>query len=121
MGPKNSCFGAFIKILKVAFDCQSPCQQLCPRAYFFKMTPQQVKFTRISEKIDKIITIDFNGQIEMMLRDFLRYPSVFKKSVRGKMFLFYRNLKLCPQENFIKMLPEGAILWVRKTPVLGHL
>ena len=56
-----------------------------------------------------------------MLRDFLRYPSVFKKSVRGKMFLFYRNLKLCPQENFIKMLPEGAILWVRKTPVLGHL
>ena len=121
MGPKNSRFGAFIKILKVAFDCQSPCQQLCPRAYFFKMTPQQVKFTRISEKIDKIITIDFNGQIEMMLRDFLRYPSVFKKSVRGKMFLFYRNLKLCPRENFIKMLPEGAILWVRKTPVLGHL
>ena len=55
----------------------------------------------------------------MMLRDFLRYPSVFKKSVRGKMFLFYRNLKLCPRENFIKMLPEGAILWVRKTPVLG--
>ena len=44
----------------------------------------------------------------MMLRDFLRYPSVFKKSVRGKMFLFY-NLKLCPRENFIKMLPEGAI------------
>ena len=29
--------------------------QLCPRAYFFKMTPQQVKFTRISGKIDKII------------------------------------------------------------------
>ena len=71
----------------------------------------------------------------MMLREFLRYPSVFKKSVRGKMFLFYRNLKLCPRENFIKMLPEGAILWcpgkmflfyrisnfVRKTPVLGHL
>ena len=80
------------------------------------MTPQQVKFTRISGKIDKII-----GQIEMMLRDFLRYPSVFKKSVRGKMFLFYRNLKLCARENFIKMLPEGAILWVRKTPVLGHL
>ena len=57
----------------------------------------------------------------MMLRDFLRYPSVFKKSVQGKMFLFYRNLKLCPLENFIKMLPEEAILWVRKTPVLGHL
>ena len=34
---------------------------------------------------------------------------------------FYRNLKLCPWENFLKMLPEGAILWVRKTPVLGHL
>ena len=55
----------------------------------------------------------------MMLRDFLRYPSVFKKSVRGKMFLFYRNLKLCPRENFIKMLPEGAILWVRKTSLFG--
>ena len=46
----------------------------------------------------------------MMLRDLLRYPGVFKKSVRGK-----------PRENFIKMLPEGAILWVRQTPVLGHL
>ena len=57
----------------------------------------------------------------MMLRDFLRYPSVFKKSDRGKMFLFYRNVKLCPRENFIKMLPEKSILWVRKTPVLGHL
>ena len=55
----------------------------------------------------------------MMLRDFLRYPSVFKKSVRGKMFLFYRNLKLCSRENFIKMLPEGAILWVRKLPFWG--
>ena len=57
----------------------------------------------------------------MMLKDFLRYPSVFKKSVRGKMLLFYRNLKLCPRENFIKMLPEGAILWVRNSPVLEHL
>ena len=57
----------------------------------------------------------------MMLRDFLRYSGVFKKSVRGKMFLFFQNLKLCPQENLIKMLFEGAILWVRKTPVLGHL
>ena len=56
----------------------------------------------------------------MMLRDFLRYPSVFKKSVRGKMCLFYRYLTLCPREDFLKMLPEGAILWVRKTPVLGH-
>ena len=57
----------------------------------------------------------------MMLRDFLRYPSVFKKSVQGKMCLFFRYLKLCPREKFLKMLPEGAILWVRKTPVLGHL
>ena len=65
--------------------------------------------------------MDFNGQIEMMLRDFLRYPGVFKKSVRGKMSLFYRYLKLCPRENFLKMLPEGAIFWVRITPVLGHL
>ena len=46
----------------------------------------------------------------MMLRDFLRYPSVFKKSVRGKMCLFYRYLTLCPREDFLKMLPEGAIL-----------
>ena len=56
-----------------------------------------------------------------MLWEFLRYPSVFKKSVRSKMFLFYRNLKLCPRENFLNMLREGAILWVQKTPVLGHL
>ena len=55
-----------------------------------------------------------------MLRNFLRYPSVFKKSVRGKMFLFYRFLKLCHRENFLKTLPEGATLWVQKTPVLGH-
>ena len=45
----------------------------------------------------------------MMLRDLLRYPVVFKKSVRGKMCLFYRYLKLCPEfltanenEEFIK-------------------
>ena len=57
----------------------------------------------------------------MMLRDFLRYPGVFKKSVRGKMCLFYRFLKLCPRKNFLKMIPEGAILWARITPVLGHL
>ena len=57
----------------------------------------------------------------MMLRDLLRYPGVFKKSVRGKMCLFYRYLKLCSRENFLKMLPEGAIFWFRKTPVLGHL
>ena len=42
----------------------------------------------------------------MMLKDFLRYPGVFKKSVRGKIFL--------------KMLPEGAIFWVQITPELGH-
>ena len=57
----------------------------------------------------------------MMLRDFLHYTGVFKKSVRGKMCLFYRYLKLCPRENFLKMLPEEAIFWVRITPVLGHL
>ena len=56
----------------------------------------------------------------MMLRDFLRYPGVFKKSVRGKMCLFYRCLKLCPRENLLKMLPEGAMFWVRITPELGH-
>ena len=39
----------------------------------------------------------------MMLRDFLRYPGVFKKSVQGKMCLFYRILKLCPREKFLKM------------------
>ena len=57
----------------------------------------------------------------MMLRDFLRYPGVFRKSARGKMSLFYRYLKLCPRKNFLKMPPEGAIFWVRITPVLGHL
>ena len=56
----------------------------------------------------------------MMLRDFLLYPSVFKKSVRGKMFLFYRNLKLCPRENLLKMLPAGDIFWFLITPELGH-
>ena len=56
----------------------------------------------------------------MMLTDFLRYPGVFKKSVRGEMCLFCRYLKLCPREIFLKMLPEEAILWVQKTPELGH-
>ena len=56
---KTPVLGHLKKILKVAFDCQSPCQQLCPRAYFFKMTPQQVKFTRISGKIGKIINNRF--------------------------------------------------------------
>ena len=55
-----------------------------------------------------------------MLKDFLSYPNVLKKSVQGKMCLFCRFLKLCPRENFLKTLPEGAILWVQKTPVLGH-
>ena len=57
----------------------------------------------------------------MMQRDFLRYPGVFQKSAWGKMCLFYRYLKLCHRENFLKMLPKGAIFWVRITPVLGHL
>ena len=65
--------------------------------------------------------IDFNGQIEIMLRDFLRYPGVFKKSVQGKICLFYRYLQLCPRDIFLKMLLEGATLWVRQTSVLGHL
>ena len=56
----------------------------------------------------------------MILKDFLRYPGVFKKSVQGKMCLFYRILKLCPREKFLKMLPDGTILWVQKTPELGH-
>ena len=56
----------------------------------------------------------------MMLRDFLRYPGVFKKSVQGKMCLFYRILKLCPREKFFKMLPEGVIFWVLITPESGH-
>ena len=56
----------------------------------------------------------------MMLNHFLRYPGVFKKSVQGKMCLFYRILKLCLREKFLKMLPEGAIFWVHKTPELGH-
>ena len=43
----------------------------------------------------------------MMLTDFLRYPGVFKKSVRGEMCLFCRYLKL-------------FLLWVQKTPELGH-
>ena len=64
--------------------------------------------------------IDFNGQIEMMLRDFLRYRGVFKKSVQGKICLFYRYLQLCPRGIFLKMLPEGATFWVRITPELGH-
>ena len=56
----------------------------------------------------------------MMLTDFLRYPGVFKKSVRGEMCLFCLYLKLCPRKIFLKMLPEGAKSWVRKPPELGH-
>ena len=56
----------------------------------------------------------------MMLKDFLRFPGVFKKSVRGKMCIFYRILKLCPRKKFLKMLPEGAIFWVQITPELGN-
>ena len=52
----------------------------------------------------------------MMLTDFLRYPGVFKKSVRGEMCLFCLYLKLCPREIFLKMLPEGAILGSKKLP-----
>ena len=56
----------------------------------------------------------------MMLRDFLRYPDILEKSVRGKMCFFYRYLQLCPRKNLLEMLPGGAILWVQITPVLGH-
>ena len=56
----------------------------------------------------------------MMLRDFLRYPDILEKSVQGKMYSFYQNLKHCPRENLLEMLPGGAILWVQITPVLGH-
>ena len=59
LGPKNSRFGSFINILKVPFYCQSPWQQLCPRAYFSEMAPQEVKFERILGKIDKIINNGF--------------------------------------------------------------
>ena len=59
LGPKNSSFGSFIKILKISLYRQSPWQQLCPRAYFSKMTPQQVKFERISGKIDKMFENQF--------------------------------------------------------------
>ena len=55
-----------------------------------------------------------------MLRDFLRYPGVFKKSVQGKKCFFYRYLQLCPRGIFKKMLPEGATFWVIIAPVLGH-
>ena len=62
-----------------------------------------------------------NGRIEIMPRDVLRYPYVFEKSARGKKCFFYRYLQLCPRAVFLKMLPVGATLWVRKTLVLGHV
>ena len=55
-----------------------------------------------------------------MLSDFLRYPYVSVKNVRGKKCLFYRYLQLCPRGIFKKMLPEGATIWVIITSVLGH-
>ena len=44
--------------------------------------------------------IDFNGRIGKMLRDVLRYPYVFEKSVRAKKCFFYRYLQLCPRAVF---------------------
>ena len=41
-----------------------------------------------------------NGRIEIMLRDVLRYPYVFEKSVRAKKCFFYRYLQLCPRAVF---------------------
>ena len=64
------------------------------------MTPQQVNLEKKNSG-----KIDFNGQIERMLTDFLRYPGVFKKSVRGEMCLFCRYIKICPRENFLKNAP----------------
>ena len=55
-----------------------------------------------------------------MLRDFLRYPDILEKSVRGKMCFFYRYLQLCPRGIFKKMLPEGATFWVITAPVLDQ-
>ena len=56
----------------------------------------------------------------MMLTDFLRYPGVFKKSVRVKCVYFVDISNFVPGKIFLKILPEGAILWVQKTPELGH-
>ena len=53
----------------------------------------------------------------MMLMDFLRYPGVFKKSVRGKMCLFYRYLKHCPRENFLKKVPHTISQILRVTEI----
>ena len=52
----------------------------------------------------------------MMLKDFLRYPGVFKKSVRGKMCLFYRILKLCPREKFLKCSLKELYFGSKKLP-----
>ena len=89
------------------------------------MTPQRIKFRRIfgKSRCTKIecSRIDFNGRIGIMLRDVLRYPYVFEKSVKAKKCFFYRYLQLSPRGIFLKMLPEGATLWVIIAPVLGHL
>ena len=55
-----------------------------------------------------------------MLRDFLRYPYVFVKNVKGKKCLFYRYPQLYHRGILKKMIPEGATLWVIIAPVLGH-
>ena len=51
LGLNNSRLWSFIKILKVTFDCQLQWKQVCPRASFPQMTPQQVNFEKkIQEK-----------------------------------------------------------------------
>ena len=46
LGPNNSRIGSFLKNLKVTFDCQLQWKQVCPRASFPQMTPQQVNFEK---------------------------------------------------------------------------
>ena len=55
------------------------------------MAPQEVNFKRILGKIDKIINNRFNGQIEMMLRDLLRYSGVYKKK-SGVKFVYFIDI-----------------------------
>ena len=55
----------------------------------------------------------------MMLGGFLRYPSVFKKNVRGKMFFFFRNLKLCPREILLKCSLKELYFGSDKLPFWG--
>ena len=58
----------------------------------------------------------------MILKDFLRYPGVFKKlSVSGVKCVYFIDVSnFVPERIFLKMLPEGALLWVRITPELDH-